>query len=257
MEEKQLLKKAAKITANVLLYIFIALCLVGVILSITSKKNGDGALTLFGMQMRIVLSPSMEKCDATDVSDFDIKDIPVKSMVFIETVPENEAEAEKWYDDLEEGDVLTFKYVYASQETITHRITKIEEKKSGGYIIYLEGDNKNADSDVLSQVIDTSEKSSPNYVIGKVVSQSYVLGLFVSFLRSPIGLVFIVIVPCLAIVVSEVYRIYRIVKDDKNKEAAEERERQQNEIEDLRRRLAELEREKSEKDKDSKKSSDK
>lgn len=244
MEAKPTLKKAVGIAANVLLYVFIALCVIGIVLSVTSKKSGDGAATIFGMQMRVVLSPSMEKCDATDVSEFDIKDIPTKSMVFIDVVPKDAKEAEKWYADLKEGDVLTFKYVYVKQETITHRITKIEEKKSGGYLIYLEGDNKNSDSDVLSQVIDTSEKTSPNYVVGKVFATSYNLGLFVSALRSPLGLIFIVILPCLAIVITEVLKIISVVGEEKKKKDSDEKERQQNEIEDLRRRLAELEKEK-------------
>ena len=41
---------------------------------------------------------------------------------------ENAEEAKAWYADLKVGDVLTFKYVYVRQETITHRIIDIEEK---------------------------------------------------------------------------------------------------------------------------------
>ena len=86
-------KKVWSIVSNVLLYLFIAICLIGVILTITAKKDEDGTATIFGMQMRLVISPSMEKCDATDVSDFEIKDIPVNSMVFIEVVPTDPTEA--------------------------------------------------------------------------------------------------------------------------------------------------------------------
>ena len=244
MEKKQVLKKTAKIAGNVLLYVFIAVCIFGVILTVVSKKDADGTATIFGRQMRFVISPSMEKCDLTDVSKFEIKDIPTKSMVFIDTVPEDDAEAERWYADLEVGDVLTFKYVYVKQETITHRITDIDEK-DGGYIITLEGDNKNHDSDALTQTIDTTKKNSPNYIIGKVVGQSYALGLFLSTLRSPVGIICIIILPCLIILILEAVKIARVLGADRKTKERQEKEQQQNELDELRKRLAELEAERS------------
>ena len=51
--------KAVKIGLDVLTYVFIALCLVFVIFTITAKKT-DGAINMFGHQARIVLSESME-----------------------------------------------------------------------------------------------------------------------------------------------------------------------------------------------------
>ncbi len=241
IDTKQLLKKIAKIAGNVLLYTFIVISLVGVLLTITAKKDADGTATIFGMQMRFVLSPSMEKSDATDVSNFKIKDIPTKSVVFIETVPDDPAKAEKWYADLEVGDVLTFKYVYVTQETITHRITSIEPKATGGYIIELEGDNKSADSDTLSQTIDTSNVDSPNYVIGKVVGQNYALGLFVNMLKNPVVLILCVIVPAVGIIIFEIIRLVTLFGAEKKKKDNEEKEKQKSELDELRRKLAELE----------------
>lgn len=240
MGKTQALRKAAKVLANILLYAFMAICIFGVILTITAKKDEDGTATILGKQIRYVLSPSMEECDATDVTKYDIKDIPTGSMVFIDVVPEDEAEAEKWYADLEIGDVLTFKYVYVKQETITHRITDIQQK-DGGYIIMLEGDNKNSDSGTLTQTIDTSQKNSPNYVIGKVTGQSYLFGLFIGALKAPIGIICIVILPSLAILIFEVIKIAGLLGAEKRKKEEEEKEQQQNEIDELRRRVAELE----------------
>lgn len=239
---KQLLKKIAKIAGNVLLYTFIVISLVGVLLTITAKKDADGTATIFGMQMRFVLSPSMEKSDATDVSDFKIKDIPTKSVIFVEVVPDDPAEAEKWYSELAVGDVLTFKYVYVTQETITHRITSIEPKATGGYIIELEGDNKSENSDTLSQTIDTSQTDSPNYVIGKVVGQNYVLGLFVNILKiHPSVLIFCVIVPAVGIIIFEIIRLVTLFGAERKKKDQEEKEKQQSELDELRRKLAALE----------------
>lgn len=250
IDTKQLLKKIAKIAGNVLLYTFIAISLVGVLLTITAKKDADGTATVFGMQMRFVLSPSMEKSDATDVSNFKIKDIPAKSVIFIETVPDDPVKAEQWYGNLEVGDVLTFKYVYVTQETITHRITSIEPKEIGGYIIELEGDNKTENSDTLSQTIDTSNVDSPNYVIGKVVGQNYILGLFVNLLKNPVILICCVILPAVGIIIFEIIRLTNLFGAEKKKKDQEEREKQQSELDELRRKLAELEaaKEKAEKE---------
>ena len=70
---KQTLKKIGNVTLNVLLYIFLAICVFSVIMTITSKKDSDGAAEIFGYQLRLVISPSMEKCEYTDVSEFEIK----------------------------------------------------------------------------------------------------------------------------------------------------------------------------------------
>lgn len=240
MDKKQALKKAGKIASDVLLYLFLAICLVSVIITITAKRDSDGTATIFGTQIRFVKSPSMEKCKETDVSKFEIKDIPTKSMIFVDVVPYDPDEAKKWYDDLEVGDVLTFKYVYVKQETITHRITDIEEIP-GGYIITLKGDNKNADSDTLEQTIDTTQRTSPNYIIGKVTGQSYPLGLFFSALNTTVGIICIVMVPALAIIIFECIKIVNMINAEKHKKESAEREKQQSEIDELRKKLAELE----------------
>ena len=206
MEAQGKLKRIFAIIGDVLMYAFIAICIVGVLISLTSKKNPDGAATVLGMQFRLVLSESMAECELTDTSEYDIKDIPLGSLIFIKTVPEDPEKAAKWYDDVDLGDVLTFKYVYTTQETITHRVTGIDNTK--GYPIFrLDGDNKNSDSETLTQIIDTSLSNSPNYIVGKVVGQSYLLGLLVRALNSPIGMIFIVIVPALLIILLEVIKI--------------------------------------------------
>ena len=227
------LKKGFSVFTSVLATLFFVLCMFALVVTITSKKDADGAMSIFGHQLRIVVSDSMEKCDQTDVSDYKIKSIPVKSMVFIELVPENEREAQEWYADLEVGDVLTFKYTYVKQETITHRIIDIEEKETGGYIITLEGDNKASGSTTLKQTIDTSIVGSTNYVVGKVTAKSTVLGHVVYAVMQPLGTALIIIVPCVAIIIMDVIKIVSVLGEGKKK-------KQQEEIEELKRQLNEL-----------------
>ena len=234
-------KKIGKIAYNVLMYLFLAVCALALLLTATAKRSEDGAAEIFGHQLRTVLTPSMEKCDETDVSGFEIKSIPQNSMVLVQSVPEDEAEAEEWYSQLRVGDVLTFRYVYVTQITITHRITSITPKETGGYIIELAGDNKNSDTSQLYQKIDTSDTASPNHVLGKVTAVFSVIGFIVSLIKNPIGLIFIVIVPCFIIILLEILKIFGMYNAEKQNRNKEESKRKDEELEELKKRLAALE----------------
>lgn len=237
----QKFKKIIEIGSSVLLYLFLAICIASLGLTIFAPKDKDGTAEVFGYQLRVVVSDSMAKCEDTDVSKFEIKSIPIRSMVFVETVPDDPEEAKAWYDDLEVGDVLTFKYVYSRQQvTITHRITDIDPK-GDGYVITLKGDNKASESQQMEQVIDTTNEGSFNYVVGKVVGQSYLAGLVLSIMKSPIGLIFVIIVPCAIVIIMEVIKIISVLNAEKQKKADEETKKKDDELEELRKRLAMLE----------------
>ncbi len=242
--KKAKLKKLLSAVLNVLLCIFLAVCIISVVFTVVSRRDADGAAEFFGYQLRIVTSDSMAECEYTDTSDFEIKDIPVRSMVFVRVMPEDDGEAEKWYGDLKVGDVLTFRYVYTTQVTVTHRITSITEKETGGFVIELAGDNKSSAEGQLYQTVDTSVSNSPNYIIGKVTGQSRLLGAVTSFLTSAFGTVVAIILPCLVIILLEVIKIVNTLNADKKSKNLNETEQKDTELEELRRRLAELEEEK-------------
>ena len=239
---KAKMKKIGSIVTSVLMYFFLAVCIFSVIITLFSKRDMDGAVEVFGYQMRVVTSESMAKCEHTDVSDYKIKDIPLRSMVFVKTMPKDPAEADEWYRSLKVGDVLTFRYVYTTQVTITHRITSITEKETGGFIIELAGDNKNDPDGLTYQTIDTSISNNANYVIGKVTGQAYLFGVIMSFLMKPVAIVLVIMLPCLLIIGLEVFKIARVLTADKRHKMQEEAAKKENELEELRRRLAELER---------------
>jgi len=246
MNKDALSKRIVRFTINLLLTLFLMVSIFSVFVTVSSKRDVDGAAEIFGYQMRVVTSDSMAKCEYTDVSDYDIKDIPVRSLVFVKAVPDDPEKAEEFYSSLKVGDVLTFRYVYTTQVTITHRITSIKAKESGGYIIELAGDNKNSDDSEggqLTQTIDTSLPHSPNYVLGKVTGQAKWLGVLLSFLMQPIGIVLVIIVPCFIIVILEVVKITRVFSADKKKKDVEEQAKKDDELEALRKKIAELEKE--------------
>lgn len=231
--------RVCKIAGNVLLYVVLAIALFAVVLSVATKKDADGATTVFGKQLRIVRSDSMEKCEQTDVGGYEIKDLPVKTLLIIDVVPTNEEEAKAWYKAVKVGDVLTFRYQYTEQVTITHRVVKITEKE-GGYLIELAGDNK-ASEDTLTQTIDTSDTESYNYVIGKVVWANFPLGWLVYALKTPAVVTCVIIIPCLIIIVLEIVKIVNVLGDGKREKIKEEARQKEEEIEALKRRLAALE----------------
>ncbi len=230
------IRRVFSVIGTVLSYIFFAVCIFALIMSVAAKKNAEDAVNIFGIQMRVVVSDSMGECPETDVSAYKIKDIPIRSMVFIQSVPEDAEAQKEWYDSLRVGDVLTFKYVYVTQETITHRITEITPKE-GGYIIQLEGDNKASDANTLKQTIDTTQVDSPNYIIGKVIGTSYVMGLLVTTLKTPVGIVLTVIFPCIIIMIFQIIRIIGVLGEKKSEEARKREADRDEEIAELKRKL--------------------
>ena len=243
---KQKVLRALQIAGDVLFCLIIAFALFVLIISVSAKRDADGTANVFGYQLRFVRSGSMEKCDRTDVSGYKIKSIPVKSCVFIKKAPapDDQQAINEWCSALSVGDVLTFQYskygaTNIQDKVITHRIVKIEPKE-GGYIITLEGDNKNDTGSVGQQVIDTTKADGLDYIIGKVEGQSYFLGLCVYALKSPVGLIFIIIVPCMIIIAYEVIKIVTVLNKDKKDRQQQEKTAKEDEIALLRKQLEEL-----------------
>lgn len=243
-EKKTKTLKIVNIITNVLLYTFFGISMILLIFSIASKKDSDGAVDVLGYQIRVVISESMEKHEDTykEIKKYRIKSLPIRTMVLVKMVPNNDEKAEKWYEDIKIGDVLTFRYVVSTkQETITHRVIDINPNKNGeGYTIELRGDNKGTKTQAGVQTIDTSLEETPNYVIGKVIFKSYIIGLLITALKSRIGIIFMVIIPSLIIMIFEVVRIVNYFNGERKKKELEKEHKQKDEIEELKRKIAEL-----------------
>lgn len=230
-------KKILSIIASCFLYLFLIFAFLILIITIASKKDSDGTATIFNRQARIVTSSSMEQCNETDVSKYKIKSIKVKTMVFIKTIPNDEDKKEAFYNSLQIGDVLTFKYVYTTQVTITHRIIDIN-KITNGYQITLRGDN--VTESTSTQIINTSIDSQ-NYVIGKVTSTNYFLGCLVTAIKQPIGLTCIIILPCSLIIISEVIKIINTISKAQKEKQKQEIKEKEDEVNELKKKLEMLE----------------
>ena len=238
--EKAKAQKVLNIVLNTILVIFLIVCLLTVSITLFSSRDADGAANIFGHQLRLVTTSSMDKSELTDTSDFDIKSIPAGSLILLEKVPEDQSEMLKWYRNIKEGDVLTFRYLKGGgQVTITHRVVGIKEE-DGGFKIDLQGDNKSSENGAEIQHIDTTIKNNFNYVIGKVKGQSVLIGNIVAGLKTPLGVVLMVILPCVIIIALEAYKIWKTLQEEKKQKTAAVMDGKNREIEELRLQLEQM-----------------
>ena len=222
MKKVSLARRLTGFLSFILLLAFLLVCAGALVVTIKSKKDSTGAVEIKGYRLLNVDSDSMAACELTDVSNYEIKSIPLRSLVVVQSVPKDPVEADAWYSQLKVGDVLTFQYVYHDRIIITHRIVSIEpDTEYGGYIIRLEGDNKLSEDGQLTQEIRTGDVNSLNYVMGKVVRQNFLIGFFISVLKEPIGVVLAIIVPCFVFILIEIIKVVNRSHDESNQKVTE------------------------------------
>lgn len=230
-------KRALKITGNVIFYVVLAFFLVLAGFSITSRvTNGR----IGDSQYLVVISGSM---DGEKQEEYDIKTIPVKSLIKVDLV--KEGKEEDFYSNLKKGDVLTFNYVSLNNTTITHRIIEDPIKQADGVYKYiLKGDAVEGDSDIQTLYSD----GRTGEILGKVSFVSLPLGQIYFFMSSKVGTLVLVILPSSAICIFEIAKIIYLVSENKRKKkeeiTKEETNKKDKEIEELKRQLEEAKKEK-------------
>ena len=219
-------KKIFSVLSTVLIVLLLVLALLCLAVALPFKLKGEDA-EIFGRQLRIVLTGSMEPTIRTD------------SLICVDAAPKDGEKREDFLGGLKEGDVLTFyDWSESSREevVVTHRIQSIETG-DGGIVFICRGDAADAG--------DTQEVLAAD-VIGRVEWSNYPLGKIISFLRTTAGIVLILIVPAAAILIYEVFFIMRTLRERKEEKKREEAAALEQEVERLRRELEELKTEVSE-----------
>ena len=220
---------------NILSYCFIFIAAIFTITTINLKENPKDGITIFNHQMMVVETESMEKNELVNVDEYEIKSIKKNSLIIVKVVDENDPYS--FYKEIEINDVLTFKYMIGNkQETITHRVIN-KTPKEEGFIFELRGDNINKDGTTSTQMIDTTEEDSFNYIIGKVEATSYFLGLVLTTLKSQIGIIGVVIIPSIILIFFEIIKIINEINKDKIQKSIEKDQ----ELLELKQKLIELE----------------
>lgn len=157
--------------------------------AVTSKMTG--VPQVFGLQMYEVLSGSMEPIISTGSVIFDKPNVDAKS--------------------LKAGDVITYKTLDDDKILITHRIIEVKQE-NGAPAFLTKGDANDA--------------QDPELIPGANVVGQYsnitipLLGFYLNFLKSKMGIILLIIVPGALLIVSTMVGLFReILKVEKNKKA--------------------------------------
>lgn len=179
------MKKLVKITGNVLYGLVIATLIMLTVIVISSRASG-GEPELFGYQLKIVLSGSMEPTFHTG------------SIILVKKVEDPTV--------MKEGDVITF--VNENNQTVTHRIIDVLNQ-SGKPFYQTKGDN-NEDPD--------SNLVIPDNVLAKYtgITVPYV-GYFLEYASTPIGTAILLIIPGAILLGYSVITIRQAIKEVERK----------------------------------------
>lgn len=195
MQAWKFIKKIFNFITSVILYsIFVILIIVGIMVLLyfadhfISVKQGNVRAPLFGAY--VIISGSMEPT------------IHVYDAVITMRVDD---------DAIKKNDVITFlsSDPHHPGVTITHRVIGIQKNEDGTYAYRTKGDYNNVEDSTLV---------SYDNVIGKVLLRIPSIGKIQRLLLSNNGWLFIIVVPCLFIIVSDVFKLIKtmMAPDSKN-----------------------------------------
>ncbi|MEI3598514.1 MULTISPECIES: signal peptidase I SipW [unclassified Oceanobacillus] len=173
---KSLFKWMYRIFSGVLIVL-----LIGVGFIVLSTKLSSGDPEVFGYQLKTVLSGSMEP------------EIKTGSIIAVRSVEDEN-------HDFAIGDIITF--MENNNMLVTHRITDVNETKSG--VLYTtKGDNNNAE--------DSNPVLAEN-VVGEYTGFTLpMIGYLIQFLQSPNGIILFLIVPGFLMICYSTFNIWRVL----------------------------------------------
>ena len=261
-ENKSKIKRTLSITGYILLFLLLIL---DVLLIIGKLNSTNGVSNFFGTEVYTVLTGSMEGSEEfyAEHPEYSIKSCPIDSAIFVERAPEpiydgdsdelkitKQEAIDNYYSNIKVGDVLTFIYQHGRSYIITHRIIDIQVN-NGVYKFTLRGDNPTGDKTITSSSPTQEVQSDSGLVIGKVKGVNVPLGKFiVHFLNNKLAFGLVVLIPAGALFAFEVVRIILVLTEDKREKKTLELKAKNAEkealIEELRKKVEELEKQQKE-----------
>ncbi|MDR3541171.1 MAG: signal peptidase I [Desulfosporosinus sp.] len=177
------MKKTLRRVVNITLTLFLAMMVIVVFFTVTSKFSKDGTSKLGKYQMMEVLSGSMSPVfNAGDVVVVDANGKPLYNT----------------------GDVITFKDPQDLKRVITHRVIEVlQQEKQISY--RTKGDANNTD--------DLKPVPAAN-IIGQEKFRIPYLGWVLEFAKTKLGVVLLVIIPGILMIIDEFRKIYRAMAED-------------------------------------------
>lgn len=174
--------------SNIISVVLVAMMFLSIFFIISSKMSG-GKPTVFGYELMTVLSGSMEPS------------IKTGSIIAVKPISTP--------DKCQVGDVVTYKSLDDPNILITHRIIKVEN--SGDSIQYItKGDNNDSED----------HKAIPSSNVVGIYANFTVpgLGYMFNFIKSKNGILFILIIPGVLLIISQLIGMWRAVIKMEEKE---------------------------------------
>jgi len=168
------------------------------VVSTISRSNNYGVANFFGYQTMVIATDSMEPI------------YEVGTGIIVKKVPVNEIKV---------GDDISFYYqINGTGVIITHRVEEIKlnevVNEEQTYTFICHGINKDSDQ-CSGDCTYQTQTVKGEYVLGKVIGSSKLLGGFYSFIMTPYGLVTLILIPGCYLIVSSIIDIVKATKKDK------------------------------------------
>lgn len=195
-KKKNLLSRLFTIIVGSIVGLLLIMQITGTI----TAQNNYGVQRFGDYQVLVVVTDSMEPS------------IKVGEGVFVKRTPLNEIKASTTIE-AKDGDILTFYRAY-DNVIVTHRVIEILPQEDGSYDFKTLGDNLHAQTCPVNGC-------NPNfnydyvegqYVLGKVVGQSYAFGQFFKTVSNPIAIAAVAVIPLLYVFISSVVDVIKVSK---------------------------------------------
>lgn len=206
--EKEVAKKTkskGKLISKIITGIFATLVLILLISQVVgaiTSKNNYGVPNLFGKQILVILTDSMEPAYKVDEAIF-VNKVDLKTLK-ASTTPE-----------AKDGDTITF-YDPQNKIVITHRIIEVIEREDGGIDFRTLGDNLNAQTCLARYngpcTIANADYVKGENVLGVVVGKSAFYGQVINATKKPETILIVSVIPLIFVFASSVADIIKISK---------------------------------------------
>lgn len=185
-EKKVLLSRILKYVKNTFFILFIAL-LITMVFSVLYSRIKKQEMSFLGYRFYTVLSESMKPA------------LKMGSLIAVKPVKP---------DYLHAGDIIAFTDAFKPDQITSHRIVEIKNNNNMSFVTKGDANSVNDENLVYS-----------NNVIGKVVFHIPYVGMLLNFVKTKKGIILLIIIPGLAVGISEAYELYKCLHEtDDNKE---------------------------------------
>lgn len=178
----KILAKAANVAVSLVLIAILALT---AFMAFTARRSPDGISTAGGYKILNVISGSMEPAIRTG------------DVILVRPLTQE--------DQIQEGDVITFRTQEDASMLITHRVVGVVSVNDEATAYITKGDANDSPDDT---------PVTRQQVLGRYAHRIPLLGYLGSFVRKPIGAVLLIILPGLILIAGEVRKMVRIIQEE-------------------------------------------